>query len=187
MKKILLATVLASVSTFAVANPYVQGSIGYSKVQAKADGEKIKDNGVAYQVAVGTTTANIRYALDYTQYNKVNATDSDGEKLTFKANSIGGSAFYDFPSASAFTPYAGARLGYNRLKFTDETDNVSVSKNRVGYGVVAGVAYKINPQLSADVNVQYNNLGTIKWTDDEGEAKVKNTQTGLNVGLRYQF
>lgn len=194
MKKIVLVTLLASISSIATATPYVQGSIGYSKVSAKADGEKLKDNGVTYQVAVGNQINNIRYALDYTQYNKV--TDgADDDKTTIKTNSIGGSVFYDFATASsAFTPYVGARVGYNRLKFStpaendkDEVVEFSVNKNRVGYGVIAGVSYKINPQLSADVNVQYNDLGTIKWTDEEGEVKLKTKQTGLNVGLRYQF
>lgn len=194
MQKIMLTLLLAGISSVATAVPYVQGSFGYSSLQAQADGEKIKDNSVTYQVAVGKSMGNLRYALDYTQYGKI-IDGVDDDQITNKIDSIGGSVFYDFAIANtSFTPYVGARVGYNRLKFSTPAENeademtvLNINKQRVGYGVIAGTTYKFNPKLSLDVNVQYNNLGDIKWTDEGGDVKLQTKQTGLNVGLRYQF
>lgn len=186
MKKTILATVLIGLSSIATASPYVQGSIGYTKSKSSYDGDNLKNSGTAYQIAVGTTTKNnLRYAVDYTQHNKITDT-FDTEKVSVKASSIGGSAFYDFNTPTAFTPYVGARIALNHIKanianISDADSTSTISKNRIGYGVISGVNYKINTQLTADANLQYNYLGKLK------EAELKHKKIGINVGLRYQF
>lgn len=211
MKKLLLVAALAGLSTAASANPlvnngyYVQGDVGYSKLNFKFDDEKIKDDDVGYTVAVGKDTGMVRYALDYTNFGKIKGSGTDVTELPngavkkevywgeLKAHSLGLSAIYDFETVSGFTPYVGGRLGVNQVKvedsevvtttaplsITQETYYDSEKKTKVGFGVLAGAQYAINPQLAVDAGLEYNYLGKFE------EAKVH--QYGAKVGLRYNF
>ncbi|VEG12717.1 opacity family porin [Moraxella cuniculi] len=207
MKKIALAAVLAGVSSMASANLlntdnlYVQGNVGYSKLQAK-QGDKISDNNTSYSVAVGKDLGDVRVAIDYTGYGKVERRDRsfnttrtlDNREL--KTQSVGISAIYDFQPVSGFTPYVGGRLGINQLKYEGATARTEVvapntvmrtastteeKKTGVGAGVLAGVQYNINPQLAVDAGVEYNYLGKI------GPFDAKVDQYGAKLGLRYNF
>ncbi|UNU72595.1 opacity family porin [Moraxella nasovis] len=78
MKKVLLAVALAGISSAAMANLnfntnglYVQGDVGYSKLEAKEDGDKLKDNSTSFSIAVGKDLGNTRYQLDYTNFGKI--------------------------------------------------------------------------------------------------------------------
>ncbi len=204
MKKIVLATAIAALSTAASAQYYVQGDVGYSKLEAKFEDVKIKDNATSYSVAVGKDLGNIRYQADYTSFGKLEDRGEDEGGLTVvgndawetsvKTQSIGLSAIYDFQTVSGFTPYAGVRLGINQLKYeenvkystigdsdayTVESASYSSKDTKVGAGVLAGVQYAINPQLAVDVAAEYNHLGKV---DD-----IKFNQYGAKVGLRYNF
>lgn len=194
MKKLLLATLLASTSTLAMANVsglYVQGNVGVSKLEAKEDGEKFKNNNTGYTIAVGKDTGAVRYQADYTNYGKIenreefSATASYESKL--KAQSIGLSAIYDFQPVSGVTPYVGARLGINQAKLdgraTSATSYISVSnkETKAGLGVLAGVQYTISPNLALDGNVEYNHMGSFFDSD------TKLNQYGAKLGLRYNF
>ncbi|OOR89415.1 hypothetical protein B0181_06970 [Moraxella caviae] len=175
MKKFALAAALAGVSTLAMANSgyYVQGNVGYSKLEAKELGKKLKDSGASYSVAVGKDTGAVRYQLDYTDFGKF----SDKAEVVWETTmrSVGLSAIYDFAPVSGVTPYAGARLGVNQAENDHAKDTV------VAAGVLAGVQYAINPNLALDAGVEYNHLGEFFSTD----AKIN--QYGAKVGLRYNF
>lgn len=211
MKKLALAAALASLSTLASANVlvnngyYVQGGVGYSKLDVKFDdgGERVKDNDVSYTIAMGKDTGAVRYALDYTNYNKIKGSDSEtiqgdieiqeDSSFNVKVHSVGLSAIYDFDAMSGLTPYVGVRLGVNQLKanvstvvttkaadkVTRDVEYAHGKKTKVGVGALAGVQYAINPQLAVDAGVEYNHLGKIY------EAKLH--QYGAKVGLRYNF
>lgn len=205
MKKLLLATLLAGTSTLAMANDglYVQANVGASKLEAKEDGDKFKDNNTGYTIAVGKDTGAVRYQADYTNFGKIKENGSEGESgtadysewtATLKAQSLGVSAIYDFQTVSGFTPYAGVRVGINQLNFkahdvstavasNGALENISssesVKKTKVGAGVLAGVQYAVSPQFAVDAGVEYNYLGKFEDT--------KVSQYGAKVGLRYNF
>ena len=217
MKKLILATVLAGLSTAAAANVlvnngyYVQADLGYSNLEAKyndnrPNDNKLEDKGLGYGISFGKDTDLARYALDYTNYGKINSSytyqpqtntntsiTSSGE---LKAQSLGLSAIYDFDTVSGFTPYAGARVGINQIKSTVSTVTTTAAaqsrtthsqkqENKVGFGVLAGAQYAINPQLSVDAGVEYNYLG--KYDKLDTDSNLKAHQYGAKVGLRYNF
>lgn len=244
MKKLALATMLASVSTLATANSglYIQGDVGYSKLQYADEkvNNKVRDNGVKATIAVGKDAGDIRYQADVTQYNDASgrliivngeeqeiaylSTNSQGEietgtttgkvfrkDIDVKAvQSVGVSAIYDFETTNPMiTPYAGARLGMNRIKTrtrthvaanitrevpsidpnnpgtTTETvqrifvDEKSKQKDKLGLGVSAGVQFHINDKFAVDTGVEYNHLGKVDG--------VKGDQFGAKVGARMNF
>lgn len=216
MKKLILATVLAGLSTAAAANVlvnngyYVQADLGYSNLKAKyndnrPNDNKLEDKGLGYGISFGKDTNLARYALDYKNYGKINSSytyqpqtntntsiTSSGE---LKAQSLGLSAIYDFDTVSGFTPYAGARVGINQIKSTVSTVTTTTTgqstthsqkqENKVGFGVLAGAQYAINPQLSVDAGVEYNYLGQYDKLDTD--SKLKAHQYGVKVGLRHNF
>lgn len=73
MKKLVLASALAGVSTlsFAQSGLYVQGDVGYSKLQYAPEDMhlKLRDNGVKATIAVGKDMGDLRYQVDVTRYN----------------------------------------------------------------------------------------------------------------------
>ncbi|WP_242620100.1 opacity family porin, partial [Moraxella caviae] len=114
MKKLVLAAALAGVSTLAVANTgyYVQGNVGYSKLEFKDSEFKLKDSGASYGVAVGKKVGDMRYALDYTNFGKIKVSENEERVENFidtgvnnvtehykgevTTHSLGLSAIYDF-------------------------------------------------------------------------------------------
>lgn len=208
MKKLLLAALLTSTSTLAMAQIstdglYVQGNVGVSKFNIKADGEKFKDNATQYTIAVGKDMGTARFQADYTNFGNFKENGSSGNrgeagyeewKDTLKFHSLGVSAIHDFKTARELMPYVGVRVGVNQLKFdyqnldTEITPNGDLNtskitesgkKNKIGVGAVAGVQYAFNPQLALDAGVEYHHLGKFDY------AKVN--QYGAKVGLRYNF
>lgn len=115
-------------------------------------------------------------------------------KAEVKAHSVGLTAVRDFKiGTSPVTPYAGVRVGVNRLEgkvsanasVTYEGDDYGISEShgakttKMGAGVLAGIQYNITPAVVVDVGAEYNYLG--KFHD------VKVDQYGAKVGLRYNF
>ncbi|WP_157694074.1 opacity family porin [Neisseria chenwenguii] len=190
MKKIVLAAVLAGLSGIAAAEGlYVQGDVGYTKLQAKADG-KISDGNVGARVALGREAGSVRYGVDYTYFGRIKDSENSpygtySYEGKLDAHSVGLSAVYDFKNQSRLTPYVGARVGVNvlHLDFKERGDGRSDSytfrKTKVGVGALAGVQYRINDKFAVNTGIEYNYLGKV---DD-----VKFSQYGANVGLRYNF
>ncbi|MBE9578232.1 MULTISPECIES: opacity family porin [Moraxella] len=209
MKKLLLAVLLTSTSTLAMAQIstdglYVQGNVGVSKLNAKADGEKFfKRNATQYTIAVGKDMGTARLQADYTNFGNFKENGSKGKrdevgykewKNSLKIHSLGVSAIHDIKTTTELMPYVGVRVGVNQLKFDGQDlynkitpdgrlqlvkDIESKKSNKVGVGAIAGVQYAFNPQLALDAGVEYHYLGKIV------DAKVN--QYGAKVGLRYNF
>lgn len=230
MKKLVLVSAFMATTAFAhnhmpvvsqlsvASQTYVQGSVGGSKMQFKdSDNEKLKDNSVALRAAFGQDSGDVRYAIDYTRFGQLKATDRevtrgtvnsvDEGTLKLGVQSVGVSLYRDFNMNSAIVPYVGARVGVNRSKFdvrekTTRTETVvganpvvevteqkfSESKTAVGAGVQAGMQYHLNPQVAVDLGLEYNHLGSFKFKESDGEkVKIKGNQAGVNVGVRYSF
>lgn len=239
----MLATALAGVSTLSFANSglYIQGDVGYSKLQYAPEdvGIKLRDNGIKGTIAVGKDTGDIRYQADITQYNDASGrlivvdgeekefayltTNSQGQVETGtttgkvfrkdinvkKVQSVGLSAIYDFETTNPMiTPYAGARVGLNRIKTLTKThmaanittevpasnpnsaattetvqrvfvDEETKRKDKLGLGASAGVQFHINNQFAIDTGVEYNHLGKVDG--------IKGDQFGAKVGARLNF
>lgn len=195
MKKLLLAALLTSTSTLAMAQIstdglYVQGNVGVSKFNIKANGEKFKDNAAQYTIAVGKDMGTARLQADYTNFGNFKENGSRGNrgeagyeewKGSLKFHSLGVSAIHDIKTATELMPYVGVRVGVNQMKFDYQNLDTKITKksNKVGVGAVAGVQYAFNPQLALDAGVEYHYLGKIE--------SLKVNQYGAKVGLRYNF
>ncbi|MCP1661060.1 opacity family porin [Neisseria perflava] len=133
--------------------------------------------------------ANTRYTADYTVFNNLDRGDTSagGEEANLSVQSIGFSAIYDFRNSSAVTPYAGARLGLNRLRLDNGSEPGSESyqtyeeRIRLGAGVTAGAQYTFKEKFAVDAGVSYNYLG--KLNTDNTQA----SQYSATVGLKYKF
>lgn len=210
MKKIVLATAIAALSTAASAQYYVQGDVGLSKPEYKLVDEdiKFKGNDLGFRVAVGTDTGNVRYELDYTNYGKADYSESStesrngiaadyNEKFEVKAQSIGLSAIYDFASMNNFTPYVGARVAWNKFNgdaVVDYKIYESATKSIIESGSAKeeivdtdefgyGVLAGVQYTVSPKmaVNAGVEYNHLGKFTD------AKANQYGAKVGLRYNF
>ncbi|OOS26124.1 hypothetical protein B0681_03005 [Moraxella porci DSM 25326] len=210
MKKIVLATAIAALSTAASAQYYVQGDIGLSKPEYKLVDEdiKLKGNDLGFRVAVGTDTGNVRYELDYTNYGKADYSGSGSESmngisadynetLEVKAQSIGLSAIYDFASMNNFTPYVGARVAWN--KFTgDAMGDYKIYDSATNYIIESGSSKE---EIVDTDEIGYGVLAGVQYTVSPKMAvnagveynylgeftDAKANQYGAKVGLRYNF
>lgn len=161
---------------------YIQTDFGLANVSAK-NGEKVKlrnarkdlkksykDSKFMQRASVGYDFGNVRVAADYTHYTTLKDNVSEGdEKLSaqVKTRGLGVSAIYDFDLGSNFEPYVGARLSTNRIKTNvnysidgESVASVSKRKSSFGYGVLAGVGYKVSSRVTADVGYRYNSLSS---------------------------
>ncbi|MDO4251026.1 MAG: OmpW family outer membrane protein [Moraxella sp.] len=164
---------------------YVQGDLGSSKLKAEASystySSSYSDNDTAFRVAAGKDFGNVRVALDYTDMGVLNIQGDWSAEIT--AKSVGISGIYDFNTKSAFTPYAGVRLGYNKVQLDSyrTTGTITSKESGVGFGALVGMQYQLNNNIALNANLEYNDLGKI----DDADADV--TNTGIYVGARYNF
>ncbi len=193
MKKIALA-ILASlgVATAAQAsnNWYVEANAGYSKLKYADTFNKSR---FVPSIAVGYDFGDWRLAADYTHFGKVSSDTINNNGYHYDGNTkiygLGFSAIYDIQVNPVVTPYVGARVSLNHLKTTHNASwnwgtgsrsaSESESDTKVGYGVFAGVQYKLAPNLSLNGAVEYNRLA--HYYGDNLK------QYGLKLGIRYDF
>ena len=202
MKKTLLAIALGALAVATTAqagtNWYVQGDLGVNKL--KATDSDLSKTTVSPSLAVGYDFGDVRVALDYTHYGKVNYgyTEVNGAQTnsatsSFKFQGAGVSAIYDININKPITPYVGARLALNQYKFNEQGVETTTangantiksftdSEKRImfGYGLIAGAQYKLTDNLSLNGALEYNRLGHV---DD-----VTIYQYGAKAGLRFDF
>lgn len=191
MMKSVFAALLAAASFSAVAasGVYVQGDAGISSLKLKESGFKLSSSEFSPRATVGYDfDNNLRAGIDYTHYKNISHTAgsvSSVEKTSVKVRSIGVSAVYDFPVSEKIKPYAGARLGINRVSSeynetaANSSSHESYRATKTGLGALAGVGFQVSDNLTVDAGYRYNYLG--KFED------VKIHSNEFSLGLRAKF
>lgn len=174
---------------------YVQGDLGvvhfgYDNKDFKVKNigrdlkKAYKESTPAPRVSMGFDSGDVRLAADYTMYQGVKESfNEQGVKVDAraKAHGLGVSLIYDIPVGTVVQPYVGARLSVNQVK-ADATAEVNGQKYNfkakgtgLGVGVLAGVDYHINQDLTLDLGYRYNRLSSDASTHE------------ASLGLRYYF
>lgn len=203
MKKSVFVLALGTLcAATASANFYVQGDLGTSKIKWSFEDGKVNKSGFSPSLAVGYKFTDFRLALDYTRYSAIKYGYDNEEEFNnvfvsangkVRTDAFGLSVIYDINLNSPLTPYVGARIAANRVSLKEngterrvEGSNSTIiktsedtRKTKMGYGVLAGVSYKLTDSFVANAGVEYNYLGKF----DE----VKLRQYGAKLGLRYEF
>ncbi|MDO4636006.1 MAG: opacity family porin [Lautropia sp.] len=177
---------------------YIQGDIGLGhlkvddseKLRISNVGSKIKDSykesGFMPRISIGSELGDgLRVAADFTHYkdmkNSYTTATQAIQTSSVKANGFGVSAIYDYDTGTEFTPYVGGRLSANKLKYaagytaTGERLSSSTSKTKFGYGLLLGVAYRLDDMMTLDAGYRYNHL----------DSKLNAHE--FSVGVRYYF
>lgn len=194
MKKLALIAALAAVVSSPVmadGGVYVQGDLGYSHLRARDDMGKTNEDVFSPRLGVGYDFGNnFRTGLDYTHYNDIdNAYLENGNtiKSEAKVRSAGISAIYDIETGTAFKPYVGARVGFNKVSSRVETapdaDGIAYfargKTTRTGLGAMTGVTYQVNENLGVEAGYRFNHLG--KYQDMNLQSHE------VSTGVRYRF
>lgn len=193
-KKIFAVAVSLALSAPVFADPgfYIQGDAGVSKLKIKYDdGDSISKSGFSPRVTVGYDFGNNwRGGVDYTHYKTIKyggaKPNSDAyESGKAKFQSVGVSAFYDFPVSETVKPYLGARVGLNRFSDKYHYSNgyrsysESESETKTGVGVLAGVGVNVTDNITVDAGYRYNYWGNYEFT--------KLHTHELSAGVRVKF
>ena len=200
---------------------YQMGDISAAKWRhgqwtSSALGGEEKDKNFAFGLAVGTDLGYssewpVRVEGEYVYRNKAefskgpsSITWFDGTPRTASqsfdvtAHSLMVNAFYDFNTASSFTPYVGAGLGGAYLK-TDYkatvvnggpgTAGVSKSNWNLAWNIGGGVAFHLNENAALDFGYRYVDLGkadtgNINMLNFSGSSEMDYTAHEFSIGLR---
>lgn len=203
MKKlnILLASGLLGLTgtSFAVNGPYIQLEAGASQIKVKDSTDSGNTTHFSPRLSLGYKENDLRFALDYqyfsakkdTETSVLNGVADSQHKTTSKIQSLGATIFYDFENETDFTPYVGTRISYNKASIKSESNygdgttySAKVSDKKVGYGVLAGIDYKITDNLTMGAQIEHNHLGKFQF---DGEEKIKVIQFGVSASIRYSF
>lgn len=222
MKKLALCVLAGVIGVSAHASPYVQANVGLSGYSVGEEDNVLdqldKAGKMGFRVAVGNEQAyndfNIRYAVDYTHFGtvkgsteaKISTTTPDGGKTETKtetinaevqAQSIGVTLISEFLTGEVnnLSPYAGVRLAANSVETKLSGAGIGFKDDVKSFGVggIVGVQYKVSPQLSLDLNAEYNRLGDMKDVNVGSTGTVgtptqsRVNQYGVNAGVRMSF
>ena len=193
MKKVLATLVALSLPAVALADEhrgfYIQGDAGHASVKGKAYGESVTAKGFSPRLSGGYDFGDFRVAADYTHYKshkesgRISSSTNYDAKAKFQ--SFGVSAIYDINLQSPVKPYVGARLGLNRISYSDDFrstgyhETESFRKTKAGVGVMAGVGYDITQNVALDAGYRYNH-----WGKFDG-LKVHSHE--VSAGVRVKF
>ncbi|MDO4641915.1 MAG: opacity family porin [Neisseria sp.] len=173
-----IALTAVSSAAFAAENSgfYVQGDVGVSRQQADAFILKFKETGFLPRVSAGYDFGGIRVAADYAHYRTLKS-DRNDLHAEVRSRGAGVSVIYDIPVDSNFQPYVGARVSLNKVKVKASRTGYSASseETRTSPGVLVGVGYKINDNLTVDAGYRFNRLASDLDSHE------------LTAGLRYRF
>jgi len=192
MKKVLLlGAAFCAVSFTANAadiTPYVSAKAAYSFTDGKAGGDSIKVKNPGLDIAAGAKINDIRGEIAF-GYLAADDKTIDGDKIEFSANKFMINGYYDIDIKSAVKPYVGLGAGMAKTKYVAKVPegNMTISKNKFAYSLMAGAGYNVTKELTLDLGYRYTDYGSN--TKDFGVERIKVETTGHEVlaGIRYAF
>lgn len=197
-KTLLLAGVVGTMFAFNAnamnVRPYVEGKISQSwlKAEYKEDGfgkENFKDNVFGGSIEFGAKLNQFRIGLE--GYYNDDMKDSLLNVVPVKAETKGAflNAYYDLPlSVKQIKPYVGVGVGYSWLKETADMTGLgfgeATGKDKdLGWQLGFGIAYELNNNVDLTLGYRYEDLGEIKYSDNQTDF----TNHKVSLGLRYNF
>jgi opacity protein-like surface antigen len=190
MKKILIATMLSSIASFAYADTkaYVEGAVGWfdSKDTSSSTINTKFDSDVNYAAEIGVKDVagtGIRIGasythveLDYRAHRTSNGTVAESSKSTSKMYLL--NAYYDFKTGTELTPFVGLGLGMS--------DTDGSKDNEFIYGLHGGAQYKITNNVYVGAKGSFLRANGI--TDPQTDARFSDhNQYSINATLGYEF
>lgn len=158
MKKILIATILSSIASFAYADvkPYIEGSVGYFDLDdTSSSASRVKpDSDVNYGIELGfknIADTGLRlggsYLYSEPDVKTYNATTGAlAEDKEYKQKIYFLNAYYDFKNSSPLTPFIGAGVGRHDWDAT---------LKETAYALHGGANYNIDKNLYIGVKGSY--------------------------------
>ncbi len=114
--------------------------------------------------------------------------------------------YYDFRSASKFTPYVGVGIGLSRLEASAGISDgegigamIKEKETKFSWQIGAGVSYAVSQKMAVDLGYRYVDYGEIKGSfpfsetdgsyvaDEIDTLKVDSAANEIYIGLRYAF
>ncbi|MBS0534371.1 MAG: porin family protein [Proteobacteria bacterium] len=152
-------------------------------------------------VGLGVKTGWLRTdgTIDFGSPMKYEATTVAPNDTTAKVSAITAlfNGYLDLGSWYNATPYIGAGVGAARLRVSDYQSTVAPpfsgdgahSQWNFAWAAMAGVAYRIAPNMQLDVGYRYLALGDVSTASDAvGQMTLKNiVNHEVRVGLRWNF
>ncbi|MDL2314166.1 porin family protein [Desulfovibrio sp. OttesenSCG-928-C14] len=195
---------------------FVYGLTYANKVKTHEAGEAIKfghdtDSVYGGSLALGYDFAPafnvpVRMELEYAIFSEAEATDSktvDDVRIkheqSYQVQTIMANFYWDFETATAFTPYIGVGLGMAIIDTEAEANVVGYGKAKAGSDTVTnfaasgtiGLEYAFNHNWSMDMGYRFIWLGeaeTKRYKNTVGRSKTDDLwMHQLFLGLRYTF
>jgi opacity protein-like surface antigen len=152
-------------------------------------------------VGIGVKTGWLRTdgTIDFGSPMKYEATTLTPNDTTAKVSAITAlfNGYLDLGTWYRATPYIGGGVGATRLRVSDYQSTVAPpfsgdgahSQWNFAWAAMAGVAYRIAPNMQVDVGYRYLALGDVSTASDAaGQMTLKNIANHeVRVGLRWNF
>ena len=189
---------------------YLRGDLGYRWGHLSgsdpaptypAPGSEKLGGSFAGGVGLGVKTGWLRTdgTIDFGSPMKYEATTATPNDTTAKVSAITAlfNGYLDLGTWYSATPYIGGGLGATRLRVSDYQSTVAPpfsgdgahSQWNFAWAAMAGVAYRIAPNMQLDVGYRYLTLGDVSTASDAaGQMTLKNiVNHEVRVGLRWNF
>ena len=182
----LLATVAVSaslVSSPALAETYVTGSIGASKIgdiDVVGSGSDITfESGLGLDLGVGYDFGNVRLEGSWVRgQSDKTAWSGNTIKVDSTIDSLLGSVYYDFRDTKTWSPFIGASVGVSTVDVNAVTDSGAT------YGLAYGLSYKTSD--TTDVFFKGQTLVVPEMTFGSIVIMNGNYSNGT-IGVRHRF
>ncbi len=201
MKKFLLLAGVACLFTTAAeasVSQYVAGKISYDfnkvKVKDSVNGNptnlfKLNKELISPHVAYGVRAGYVRAEIEGNFSHPIKYSTEDFN-LNLKKYSLMANVYFDYLTCTPWTPYVGAGIGYAWLKpVAHNEDGKALDKSQYNFAwqVMAGVAYDINSNWTADLGYKYADLGRVRKNFGFGVSKMTLRDHEIVLGIRYNF